>query len=44
MAGYNEEVIGEIAQNLNLCDAELGDDAALIGACEYTLDRLEENE
>lgn len=44
MSGYNEEVIGEIAQNLNLCEAALGDDAALIGAAEYSLDRLEENE
>ena len=44
MIGYKEEVIGELAENLNLCDAELGDNAALIGAAEYALDRLEENE
>lgn len=37
-------MIGEIAENLNLCDAELGDRAALIGAAEYALDRLEEDE
>lgn len=42
--GFEEEVIGEIATNLNLCYAELGDNAALIGAAEYALDRLEENE
>lgn len=44
MAGFKEEVIGEISDNLNLCDAKLGDNAALIGAAEYALDRLEEDE
>lgn len=42
--GFDEEVIGEISENLNLCEAELGANAALIGAAEYALDRLEENE
>lgn len=42
--GIDEEVIGEIKPNLNLCNAELGDNAALIGAAEYALDRLEDDE
>ena len=42
--GFDEEVIGEISENLNLCEAELGANAALLGAAEYALDRLEENE
>lgn len=42
MKGFNEEVIPEISCNLQLCDAKLGDEAALIGASEYVLDRLGE--
>lgn len=41
--GYNDEIIDDIRSNLNLVDAKLGDDAALIGAAEYSLDNLLQN-
>lgn len=42
MRGFDEEVISEISSNLHLREAKLGDEAALIGASEYVLDRLGE--
>lgn len=41
MDGFNEEALDELKGNLNLVDAKLGDTAAIIGACEYALDRMD---